>query len=104
MPLQTAAIKTEPTRPVHMSRSASYLLTGVPSPPVTTPSLPENGTKDATDAVLELTDGTACRGFSFGAEAKSIAGECVFQTGTCKLILPMHASDLGQGWSVTPSP
>jgi len=34
------------------------------------------------DAVLELSDGTLYFGMSFGAEAKSVAGECVFQTGT----------------------
>lgn len=33
------------------------------------------------DAVLELADGLAMSGHSFGAK-KSIAGECVFQTGT----------------------
>lgn len=33
------------------------------------------------DAVLELSDGTAYRGISFGAEDKSVAGKCVFQTG-----------------------
>lgn len=33
------------------------------------------------DAVLELSDGAAYRGISFGAEDKSVAGECVFQTG-----------------------
>ncbi|KAI0300690.1 carbamoyl-phosphate synth [Multifurca ochricompacta] len=38
-------------------------------------------TKNAADAVLELIDGTAFRGISFGAEGKSVAGECVFQTG-----------------------
>jgi len=31
--------------------------------------------------VLELADGTAFQGFSFGAKGKSISGECVFQTG-----------------------
>jgi hypothetical protein len=35
------------------------------------------------ETVLELADGTAYRGFSFGAEGKSVAGECVFQTGEC---------------------
>jgi Carbamoyl-phosphate synthase small chain, CPSase domain len=34
------------------------------------------------DAVLELSDGTLYSGISFGSEAKSVAGECVFQTGT----------------------
>jgi carbamoyl-phosphate synthase/aspartate carbamoyltransferase len=33
------------------------------------------------DGVLELADGSAYRGISFGAEGKSISGECVFQTG-----------------------
>ncbi|KIJ53375.1 hypothetical protein M422DRAFT_25753 [Sphaerobolus stellatus SS14] len=33
------------------------------------------------EAVLELEDGTAFRGRSFGAEGKSVSGECVFQTG-----------------------
>lgn len=33
------------------------------------------------DAVLELADGSIYRGVSFGAPGKSIAGECVFQTG-----------------------
>jgi len=35
---------------------------------------------EAVDGVLELVDGSAYRGISFGAE-KSISGECVFQTG-----------------------
>lgn len=33
------------------------------------------------NAVLELADGTRYEGISFGAAGKSIAGECVFQTG-----------------------
>ncbi|KAJ6482083.1 hypothetical protein C8R47DRAFT_583427 [Mycena vitilis] len=35
----------------------------------------------AEDAVLELSDGSAFRGISFGAQGKSVSGECVFQTG-----------------------
>lgn len=31
--------------------------------------------------ILELADGTALKGVGFGAEGKSISGECVFQTG-----------------------
>lgn len=31
--------------------------------------------------VLEMADGTAYEGIGFGAEGKSISGECVFQTG-----------------------
>jgi carbamoyl-phosphate synthase/aspartate carbamoyltransferase len=33
------------------------------------------------DMVLELADGLALSGNSFGAPNKSISGECVFQTG-----------------------
>ena len=59
-------------------------------PPATSPPL---GQEDSTEMVLELADGTAYRGISFGAEGKSISGECVFQTGkfykphTCCCIL-----------------
>ena len=31
--------------------------------------------------VLELADKTELQGISFGAEGKSVSGECVFQTG-----------------------
>ncbi|KAI9303382.1 hypothetical protein BJ944DRAFT_268502 [Cunninghamella echinulata] len=37
--------------------------------------------KDVTMAALVLKDGTSFQGVSFGAETKSISGECVFQTG-----------------------
>ena len=47
-------------------------------PPATSPPL---GREDSPEMVLELADGTAYRGISFGAEGKSISGECVFQTG-----------------------
>ncbi|TPX36935.1 hypothetical protein SmJEL517_g00916 [Synchytrium microbalum] len=51
----------------------------LPTPPTCTPvelngQLPTVGT-------LVLNDGSAYQGISFGAESKSIAGECVFQTG-----------------------
>ena len=36
---------------------------------------------EASKMVLELADGTAFQGYSFGAPHKSISGECVFQTG-----------------------
>lgn len=52
----------------------------LPASPVTSPSLRDDGSELA-DGVLELMDGSAYRGISFGAEGKSIAGECVFQTG-----------------------
>lgn len=42
------------------------------------------------DAVLELADGLALSGHSFGAK-KSIAGECVFQTGQSPLLALCHS-------------
>jgi hypothetical protein len=41
---------------------------------------PTNGT-EMDDGILELADGSFYPGINFGAEGKSIAGECVFQTG-----------------------
>ena len=64
-----------------LSRTPSTLGTSVfPAPPVTAPSALQT-TSVGPDAVLELADGSAFRGISFGAEGKSVAGECVFQTG-----------------------
>jgi carbamoyl-phosphate synthase/aspartate carbamoyltransferase len=51
----------------------------VPTAPVTGP-VRDDGAIEV-DGVLELSDGSAFRGVSFGAEGKSVAGECVFQTG-----------------------
>ncbi|KAF7416241.1 hypothetical protein PC9H_002506 [Pleurotus ostreatus] len=51
----------------------------IPAPPVTSP--PILGEVPPSDVVLELNDGSAFSGISFGAEGKSVAGECVFQTG-----------------------
>ena len=56
------------------------IYTSLPASPVTSPSLRDDGSELA-DGILELIDGSAYRGISFGAEGKSIAGECVFQTG-----------------------
>jgi len=82
MSLDIASLKkTTPTRPAPVSRSASYVNLGVPAPPVTTPYLNVTEDRNVLDAVLELVDGSAFRGISFGANAKSVAGECVFQTG-----------------------
>lgn len=47
---------------------------GMPAEPEWTPEMGEG------DMVLELADGLALSGHSFGAN-KSVAGECVFQTG-----------------------
>lgn len=52
-----------------------------PVSPIVSGSLSDGGT-DWLDGVLELADGSAYRGISFGTEGKSVSGECVFQTGT----------------------
>lgn len=67
------APKTDVVRPV-LARAASNYPNGLPAPPITP-------AQNAVEAVLELADGSAFRGISFGAEGKSVAGECVFQTG-----------------------
>jgi carbamoyl-phosphate synthase/aspartate carbamoyltransferase len=60
-----------------MPRKSSIL--PFPAPPATTVPFLEAGKQ--VDGILELSDGTIVRGISFGAEQKSVAGECVFQTG-----------------------
>ncbi|CAD6926772.1 unnamed protein product [Tilletia controversa] len=53
----------------------------VPSPtPLATAGPIDDGQRGA-DMVLDLADGTALHGISFGAPNKSVSGECVFQTG-----------------------
>lgn len=61
-------------------RPALSRLTSHPASPVTFAPIRDNGT-EMEDGILELVDGSAYRGISFGAEGKSVAGECVFQTG-----------------------
>ena len=70
-------------------RAQSNMHNGVPAPPATSISLHAGESKKTVDAILELADGTAFRGISFGAEGKSIAGECVFQTGVFDLLFGM---------------
>ncbi|KAH7910796.1 hypothetical protein BJ138DRAFT_67433 [Hygrophoropsis aurantiaca] len=74
---------SEPVRPT-LARSASNFAraNGLPAPPVTfSPITDDHLSPPTSDAVLEFSDGSAFRGISFGAEEKSISGECVFQTG-----------------------
>ncbi|KAG2002539.1 aspartate carbamoyltransferase [Coprinopsis cinerea AmutBmut pab1-1] len=79
--MSSSSTQKEATEPVQqrpeLSRSPS-LFAHVPASPVTGPVQDD---ANAVDGVLELADGTAYRGISFGAEGKSVAGECVFQTG-----------------------
>lgn len=57
------------------------------------------------NAVLELGDGSAYRGVSFGAEGKSVAGECVFQTGWfVSKQFSFFPPNFVQEWSAIPSP
>ena len=64
-----------------IARSESYAPNGIPAPPIAGPQILGSETTNAPDAVLELIDGTAFSGISFGAQCKSVSGECVFQTG-----------------------
>ncbi|KAK0187138.1 hypothetical protein F5146DRAFT_765194 [Armillaria mellea] len=66
------------TRPA-LSRTSSSLF---PTPLASAPYAQNNkSTLSGDNAVLELGDGSAFKGISFGAEGTSVAGECVFQTG-----------------------
>jgi carbamoyl-phosphate synthase / aspartate carbamoyltransferase len=79
-PSSSSNLKNSNARPV-ISRSQSYAPNGAPAPPIVAPQLHAGEAKNALEAVLDLFDGTAFRGISFGAQGKSVAGECVFQTG-----------------------
>jgi carbamoyl-phosphate synthase / aspartate carbamoyltransferase len=52
-----------------------------PAPLATTATVGDDGVLEPQDGLMELADGSAFRGISFGADGKSVAGECVFQTG-----------------------
>ncbi|KAG0253856.1 hypothetical protein BG011_006118, partial [Mortierella polycephala] len=65
--------------PSQVRPSSAQAVNPMPCPPVTAP--PCDQTEAYTVATLVLQDGSSYQGISFGAEAKSIAGECVFQTG-----------------------
>ncbi|KAH9984927.1 carbamoyl-phosphate synth [Russula vinacea] len=75
-----ASVLNSNVRPA-VTRSQSYTPNGIPAPPIAAPQIRASETNNAPDAVLELIDGTAFCGISFGAPCKSVAGECVFQTG-----------------------
>ncbi|KAF9195090.1 hypothetical protein BGZ50_005155 [Haplosporangium sp. Z 11] len=65
--------------PSQVRPSSAQAVHPVPRPPVTAP--PYDQAEASTVAALVLQDGSSYQGISFGAETKSIAGECVFQTG-----------------------
>lgn len=70
------AADAKATRPA-LDRSITTSAAPLPAAPATSPPMGTN----PSEMILELADGTAYRGISFGAEDKSISGECVFQTG-----------------------
>jgi carbamoyl-phosphate synthase/aspartate carbamoyltransferase len=78
MTTNNPAVPIAPTRPA-LSRASSNCVI-LPAPPVTTAPVGDNDAEPL-DGLFELVDGSAFRGISFGAEGKSVAGECVFQTG-----------------------
>lgn len=100
MSQSTSVAQNAPVRPIlSRSPSAANLL----APPASA-SIAVDGVEQ-TEGVLELADGSAFRGISFGAEGKSVAGECVFQTGMLvqASVRPWsHASN--QVWSDTRNP
>lgn len=98
-PLPPAFSPTTTTSTRATTRSASYApppparLPGSLFPPATLKGIDSEGMPDEPewsqdmgegDMVLELADGLALAGHSFGAD-KSVAGECVFQTGKSPL-------------------
>lgn len=72
---------TSPRPPVKRAPSFTAPAPGSLYPPATACGVEAD--VDAPDMVLELADGLALSGHSFGAK-KSIAGECVFQTGAAR--------------------
>ena len=65
-------------------RTPSYCVNGgngIPAPPASVAFDNDTGSSKDGNAVLELADGSVFQGFSFGGPGKSVAGECVFQTG-----------------------
>lgn len=101
-------VKSDAARPAFSRASSTFvngLANGHPAPPVSSSNLdggevlPVSG-----NAVLELSDGSAFQGISFGSTDKSIAGECVFQTGALGYFYALLLKLIYlQGWSDTPS-
>jgi carbamoyl-phosphate synthase/aspartate carbamoyltransferase len=85
---QIESITSPRARVSNVSYSAPARAHGSLYPPATLKGIDADGSSaedwddsmGEADAVLELADGLALAGHSFGAK-KSIAGECVFQTG-----------------------
>jgi hypothetical protein len=63
-----------------------------------------SGVDASKSMVLELEDGTAYQGVSFGAPSKSVSGECVFQTGEFRRSSRRVGLIPRKAWSATRSP
>src|ERR1700733_2512559 len=84
------SVSNQPTssvRPLFARAANSYTKTNNGPPSVMSPLFKDEQSPPV-DAILELGDGSTFRGIGFGAEGKSVAGECVFQTGKCIWRLP----------------
>lgn len=73
--------QARPPRPALDRAISTISRIATPAPPASAPPM---GGQQGQDMVLELADGTSYTGVSFGAEGKSVSGECVFQTGEYK--------------------
>jgi len=82
MTTSNPAVSIAPVRPALSRLSSNFA--NLPAPPVTAAPVGDNDVEPQ-DGILELADGSAFRGISFGAEGKSVAGECVFQTGKLRV-------------------
>jgi hypothetical protein len=61
-----------------------------------------NGQPALSDSILQLADDSIFSGINFGAEGKSVTGECVFQTGEFRNFFVMLPKFLKpQAWSDT---
>ncbi|RUP46402.1 hypothetical protein BC936DRAFT_146999 [Jimgerdemannia flammicorona] len=79
LPSTTVTLVEEGTDVAGPSSSVPPRSPRVPHRPVSAMNL--DNEDSVTIATLVLKDGTSYQGISFGAEVKSISGECVFQTG-----------------------
>ena len=76
-----SAAQSTPSSAKIAAQNAAHTAVPTPGPAVFQPaSLPSHDFSQSEMAVLQLQDGSVYQGFSFGAR-KSVAGECVFQTG-----------------------
>ena len=118
MPTFKSPLQPGRSRPIVSRAPASFISQPAPPPgglhpPATLKGIDASGeyaedwddSLAKADMVLELADGLALAGHSFGAK-KSVAGECVFQTGASRTrgSVDVLAHPRFQEWSDIPSP